>query len=54
MRWTGHAAHMGKMRNGYSTVVGKPRCRWEVDIRLDLRETSLIHLSQTWASVGLL
>jgi hypothetical protein len=39
---------MGDMRNGYKILVGKserkrplgrPRCRWKDNIRLDLRET---------------
>jgi len=38
MRWTGHVARMGKMRNAYKIVIEKPegkrtlrraRCRWE-------------------------
>jgi hypothetical protein len=38
---------MGEMRNAYSILVGKPegrrplgrhRCRWEDDIKMDLRE----------------
>jgi hypothetical protein len=24
MRWAGHVAHMGEMRNGYKDLVGKP------------------------------
>jgi hypothetical protein len=24
MRWAGHVAHMGKMRNAYKILVGKP------------------------------
>jgi hypothetical protein len=46
MRWAVHVAHMGKMRNLYNIFVGKPernrplgrpRCRWEDNIRLYLR-----------------
>jgi hypothetical protein len=38
MRWAGHVAPMGKMRNAYKSLVGKPegkshlrrpRCTWE-------------------------
>jgi len=45
MRWAGHAACMGEIRNAYKILVGKsegkrprgrPRRRWE-DIRMDLR-----------------
>jgi hypothetical protein len=45
MGW--HLACMGEVRNAYSTLVGRsegkiplgrPRCRWECNIRLNLRE----------------
>jgi hypothetical protein len=45
MRWAGHVAHMGEMRNASRILVGRsegkrplgtPRCRWE-DIRVVLR-----------------
>jgi hypothetical protein len=47
MRWTGHVAHMGEKRNVYRLLVGKPegkrslgkpRCRWVDNIRMDLGE----------------
>jgi hypothetical protein len=47
MRWVGHMAHMGKGRNVYRVLVGKPegkrplerpRRRWEDGIKIDLRE----------------
>jgi hypothetical protein len=47
MKWAGHVAHMGEMRNAYRILVGKPegkrllgggRHRWEYDIRMDLEE----------------
>jgi hypothetical protein len=47
VRWTGHVARMGKNRNAYRILVGKPegkrplgrpRHRWEDNIRMDLRE----------------
>jgi len=43
-----HAASMGEMRNLYNILIGKPerkgslarpRCRWEDNIRMDVRET---------------
>jgi hypothetical protein len=43
----GHVACMGDMRNAYKILVRKPegqrplrssRCRWENNIRMDLRE----------------
>jgi hypothetical protein len=29
---------MGEKRNAYGLLVGKPRCRWVDDIRMDLGE----------------
>jgi hypothetical protein len=48
MRWTGYVAHMGEDRKVYKVLVGnskgrsplgRPRRRWEYEIRMDLRET---------------
>jgi hypothetical protein len=48
VRWAGHVAGMEEMRNAYNILLGKyegkrpfgrPRHRWEVNIRMDLRET---------------
>jgi hypothetical protein len=48
MRWTGHVARMGAKKNAYRILVGKPkgkrplgrsRCRWVANIKVDLRET---------------
>jgi hypothetical protein len=47
MRWAGHVARMGEMRGAYNILVGKPerrrplgrpRRRWEGNIKMDLRE----------------
>jgi hypothetical protein len=47
MKWMGHIACMGEMRNAYSIFVGKPegkrplgspRHRWEDNISVDLRK----------------
>jgi hypothetical protein len=47
MRWTWHVARTGEKRNGYRILVGKPegkrplgrpRRRWEDNIRMNLRE----------------
>jgi hypothetical protein len=60
MRWAGHVAFMGRMRNAYKIVVRKPegkrqlrrpRLRWEDNIKMDLREiglegVDLIHLDR--------
>jgi hypothetical protein len=48
MRWAEHVARMGDVRGTYSILVGKPegrrplgrpRLRWEDNIKMDLRET---------------
>jgi hypothetical protein len=48
MRWARHVARMGEERHVYRVLVGKPegnrllgrpRRRWEDEIRMDLRET---------------
>ena len=47
LRWAGHVAHMEQSRNAYRVLVGKPegkrplgrpRRRWEDNIKIDLRE----------------
>jgi hypothetical protein len=47
MRLAGHVARMGEGRSVYRVLVGKlegkrplgrPRCRWEINIKLDLQE----------------
>jgi hypothetical protein len=47
LRWAGHVARMGEMRGVYRALVGnlregrplgKPRRRWEDNIKMDLRE----------------
>jgi len=47
MRWAGHVARMGGRRGVYRVLVGKPegerplgrpRCRWEGNIKMDLQE----------------
>jgi hypothetical protein len=47
MRWARYVAHMGEMRNAYNILAGKPEgkiplgrpmCRWEDKIRMDLRD----------------
>jgi hypothetical protein len=46
MRWAGHIAQMAEKRNAYRILVrkpeikrplGKPRCRWVGNIKVDLR-----------------
>ncbi|KAJ4439104.1 hypothetical protein ANN_15061 [Periplaneta americana] len=60
LRWAGHVARMGESRNAYRVLVGRPegkrplgrpRRRWEDNIKMDLREvgydnTDWINLAQ--------
>jgi hypothetical protein len=60
MRWARHVARMGEVRGAYNILVGKPegrrplgrpRRRWEDNIKMDLREIGFgdvdwIHLAQ--------
>jgi hypothetical protein len=60
MRWAGHVTRMGEVRGAYNILVGKPerrrplgrpRHRWEDDIKMDPREIGFgdvdwIHLAQ--------
>jgi hypothetical protein len=50
MRWAGHVARMGAKRNVYRSLVGnpegkrplgRPRCRWIDNIKMDLLEIGL-------------
>jgi hypothetical protein len=47
MRWVGHVVHIGERRGLYRVLVGepegkrplgRPRCRWEDNIKMDLQE----------------
>jgi hypothetical protein len=68
MRWAGRVARMGETRNAYRVLVGKPerkrplgrpRCTWVDNVKMDLRETGWggmdwIDLAQDSDSGGLL
>jgi hypothetical protein len=50
MKWKGHVACMGEGRGVYRVLVGRsegkrplgrPRCRWEDNVKLDLREIGI-------------
>ena len=52
MSWAGHVERMGKDRGVYRVLVGKhegkrplgrPRCRWEDNIKMDLQEVGRGH-----------
>ena len=51
LRWAGHVAHMEQSRNAYRVLVGKPegrrplgrpRYRWEDNIKMDLMEVGCV------------
>jgi hypothetical protein len=57
MRWAGHVAHMGERRGVYRVLVGKPkgkrplgrpRHRWEENIKMDLREIGIDGVNWIW------
>jgi hypothetical protein len=57
MKWAGHVAHMGEGRGAYRILVGRPkrkrplgrpRCRWEDNIKLDLTETGIDGANWIW------
>jgi hypothetical protein len=59
MRWAGHVARVGEKRNPYRILVGKPegkrplgrpRCRWMDNIRMDLGEVMWTGL--VWLRIG--
>jgi hypothetical protein len=50
MRWAGHVARMGEGRGVYMVLVGRPKgkrplgrpmCRWEDNIKMNLREIGI-------------
>jgi hypothetical protein len=52
MRWVGHVVRMGEQRGVHRVLVGKPegkmpmgrpRCRWEDNIKMDLQEVGEGH-----------
>jgi hypothetical protein len=67
MRWAGHVACMGEMRGAHTLIgrpegrrpLGRPRCRWEDNIKMDLGEMGFgdvdwIHLARdrdTWRAL---
>jgi hypothetical protein len=59
MRWAGHVARLGEKRTAYRLLVGKPegktplgrpRCRWVDNIRMDLGEVGWSDVD--WIGVG--
>jgi hypothetical protein len=61
MRCVGHVARIGEKRNAYRILVGKPegkkpvgrpRCRWVDNIKMNLREDGLVWTGLMWLRIG--
>jgi hypothetical protein len=61
VRWAGHVARMGTMGNAHNNSVGKPegkrslgkpRCRWEDNIEMDLRDVGKCGLNASGSRYG--
>jgi len=61
MRWAGHVARMGEGRGVHRVLVGKlegkmplgrPRRRWEDNIKMDLREVGGVETGWSWLRIG--
>ena len=61
MRWAGHVARMGEDRVAYRVLVGKPegkrplgrpRRRWEDNIKMDLEEVGGVETGWIWLRIG--
>jgi hypothetical protein len=57
MRWVGHVAHMEEEKGVYTVLVGRPigktplgrpRCRWDDNIKMDLREIGINRGNWIW------
>jgi hypothetical protein len=49
MRWAGHVPHMGEKRGAYRILVGRqegrPRHRWEDNIKMDLQDVGWVGMN---------
>ena len=61
MRWAGHVARMEEGRGVHRVLVGKPegkrplgrpRRRWEDNIKMDLREVGRVETGWSWLRIG--
>jgi len=61
MRWAGHVARMGEGRGVHRVLVGKPegkrplgrpRRRWEDNIKMDLRGVGGVETGWSWLRIG--
>jgi len=62
MRWAGHVVCMGEGRGVYRVLVrkpegkrpvGRPRCRWEDNIKMDLQKWDVgVWSGSSWLRIG--
>ena len=61
MRWAWHVARMGEGRGAHRVLVGKPegkrplgrpRRRWEDNIKMDLQEVGVVGTGWSWLRIG--
>jgi hypothetical protein len=61
MRWAGHLAQMGQKRNAYRIFMrkpegrrplGRPRCKWVDNVKMDLREIRMGWCGLDWSGSG--
>ena len=61
MRWVGHVACMGERRGVHRVLMGKPegkrplgrpRRRWEDNIKMDLQEVGRVETGWSWLRIG--
>jgi hypothetical protein len=61
MKWAGHVARMGAKRNAFRILVGKsegkiplgrPRCRWVDNIKIDLKTDGMAWTGSIWLRIG--
>ena len=61
MRWAGHVARMGEERRVHRVLVGKPegkrplgrpKRRWEDNIKMDLQEVGVMGTGWSWLRIG--
>ena len=63
LRWAGHVARMKEDRSAFNILtrkhtgnrlLGRPRRRWEENIRMNLREVSTRRIGLSWLRIGII
>jgi hypothetical protein len=61
IKWVGHIARMGEKRNACRVLVGRPdgkkplgrhRCRWENNIKMDFRQVGVVWTGLVGLRIG--